>query len=192
MGKGDLRWWEKLPDFSLSNLNAKTRKEIKEITFLKFLRQGFHHSNNEGFWKIRSRVHTSCRLSSKYIFSLNFLCVDFLITDTHYSLTLSGAMNECCLQCFSPASLRIKGGSAPSERTGKTPAGQASLGISLGEIFSPCNYVGIHLLSKAVFSQGERLPNLCLIMHKMFKKQSFPVCIGRSFTYCIIQELLCP
>jgi len=172
MEKGDLKWWEKLPDFSLSNLNAKTRKETKETTFFKCLRQDLHHSNNEEFWKIRSRVHISCRLSSKYIFWLNFLCIDFLITDTRYSLAVSVAMKTCCLQCLSPASLHIKGSSASSEQTGKTSAGQSSLEISLGQIFSLCNYVGMHLLSKAVFSQGERLPNLCHIMHTKFKKHS--------------------
>lgn len=171
MEKGDLGWWEKLPDFSLSNLNAKTRKETKEITFLKFLRQGLHHSNNEEFWKIRSRVHTSCGLSSKYIFWLNFLCRDSPITDTHHSLTVAGAVKECCPQCFSPASLQIKGSSALSEQT---PSGQPSLEMSFGQIFSPCSYVGIHLLSKSLFSQGERLPNLCLIMHTKFKNHSFP------------------
>lgn len=167
MEKGELRWWGKLPDFSLSNLNAETGKETKGITFLTFLRQGLHHLNNEEFWKIGSGAHTSCRLSSKYIFWLNFLCTDFLITDTHYSLaqSVAGAVKECCLQCFSPASLHIRGSSALSEQTGKTPAGQASLEISLGQIFSPCNYLGMYLLSKAVFSQGERLPSLCLIMH---------------------------
>lgn len=124
MEKGDLRWWEELPDFSLSNLNAKTRKETKEITFLKFLRQGLHHSNNEEFWKIRSRVHTSCGLSSKYIFWLNFLCRDFPITDAHHSWAVKGA------------ALRA---SALSERTGETPAGQASLEMAFRQIFSPCS-----------------------------------------------------
>lgn len=86
---------------------------------------------------------------------------------------MAGAVKECCLQCFSPAPLYIKGSSAPSEQSGRTLAGQAgqeSLEISLGQIFSPCNYAGIHLLSKAVFSQGERLPSLCLIMHTRVEK----------------------
>lgn len=119
--KAELRWWGKLPEFSLSNLSAETGKETKGITFLAFLRQGLHQLNNEEFWKIRSRAHTSCRLSSKCIFWLNFLCTDFFITDTYYSsaLSVAGAVKECCLQCFSPASLHIKGSSAPQNKLGK-------------------------------------------------------------------------
>lgn len=110
MEKGELRWWGKLPNFSLSNVNAETGKETKGMTFLTFLRKGLHHWNNEVFWKIRSRAHTSCRLSSKCIFWLNFLCTDFLITDTHYLFLSSvcgwgreGVLPSAQLPCTSKA-----------------------------------------------------------------------------------------
>lgn len=160
MERGELRCWGKLPNFCLSNVNAETGKETKEVTFLTFLRQGPHHWNNEEFGEIRSRAHTSCRLSSKCIFWLNFLCTDLLLADTHYSSaqSVAGAVEEFPSVLSFPAHQR-------QLRTIWENTGQASLGVSVGQILSPCNYVGTHLLSQALFSHGERLPTLCLIMH---------------------------
>lgn len=176
MEKGELRWWGELPNFSLPNVNAETGKETKGMTFLTFLRKGLHHWNNEEFWKIRSWAHTSCRLSSKCIFWLNFLCTDFLITDTRY-LFLSSVCGwgsegvlPSVLQPSSPVHQRqLSPLRTIWENTGRT----GRTGIS-GNLFGtdilPLNYAGIHLLSKAVFSQGERLPSLCLIMHTRVEK----------------------
>lgn len=138
MEKGELRCRGKLPNFFLSNLNAETGKETKGITFLTFLRQGLHHSNNEGFWKIRSQAHTSCRLSSKCIFWLNFLCTDFLIIDTHYPSAQSGTVKECLLpSLLQPSFPAHQRKLSPLRTNWENTAGQASLETSLGQIFSP-------------------------------------------------------
>lgn len=203
MEKGDLRWWEKLPDFSLSNLNAKTRKETKEITFLKFLRQGPHHSNNEAFWKIRSRVHTLCRLSSSYIFWWNFLCIDFLVTDRHYSLALSvaGAMKGCRPQCSSPASLTSKETQPPQNKLGKHRQDRR-LWKFLWDRSSPRLIMGAYISCPKYSHRGKgcqisalsciRSLNPTVFLANTQASLSLLVCTGRSFTYCIIQELLCP
>lgn len=64
-----------------------------------------HDSNNEEFWKIRSRIHISYRLSSKYIFWLNFLGIDFLFIDTSFLDSVCGM--ELWKDAFNSASAQL-------------------------------------------------------------------------------------
>lgn len=180
MEKGELRCRGKLPNFSLPNLNAETGKETKGITFFTFLRQGLPHLNNEGFWKIRSQAHTSCRLSSKCIFWLNFLCTDFLVIDTHYSSAHSGAgaVKECLLpsvlQPSFPAHQRqlspLGANWANTSRTGRA----GSLEISLGQIFSPV-IVWAHTSCPEQYSHREKGCQVSALSRiESRKKLSFP------------------
>lgn len=94
--------------------------------------------------------------------------MDFLITDT---LFLNSAVQDYERVPSSVLLCTSKEAEPPRYALGKHQQDRC-LWKFLRQI-SPCNYVGIHLLSKEVLSQWERLPNLCLIMYNNIYKTVF-------------------